>query len=354
MTLSAQSHDFLISTEKMQEVGRSSTGIKKTLSTWAKGQAAGHWASKEYGSTSGSPFFFFLAKKLLHKAHLALGLDRCVGFYVSAAPIEVKILRYFASLNMPIMELFGQSECCGPHAVNRLDAFKIGTVGRTMYGTETKIDKATGELCYRGRHIFAGYMGMPDKTDETIDSEGWLHSGDIVKIDDDHDPKVPKPSGFVSITGRIKELIITAGGENVPPVLIEEHLKAAMPALSNAMVVGDKRKFLAVILCLQVEIDEEGVPTNKLTGAALEAAKEIGSSATTTDGARDDPKWKVYFDAGVKAANAKAASRAQNVGKWALLSTDFTEKGGELTPTLKLKRFVTVDKYADVIEAMYA
>jgi long-chain-fatty-acid--CoA ligase ACSBG len=127
-----------------------------------------------------------------------------------------------------------------------------------------------------------------------------------------------------------------------------------MPALSNAMVVGDKRKFLAVLLCLQVEIDDEGVPTKKLTGAALDAAKENGSFATTTDEARDDSKWKDYFDAGVKTANSKAASRAQNVGKWGLLPTDFTEKGGELTPTLKLKRFVAGDKHADVIDAMYA
>jgi long-chain-fatty-acid--CoA ligase ACSBG len=340
--------------EKLQEVARSSTGITKTLSTWAKKQGAAHWDSKEFGSKSGSPFFFFLAKKLLHKAHVKLGFDRCVGFYVGAAPIEVKILKYFASLNIPIMELFGQSECCGPQTVNRYDAFKTGSVGRPMYGTETKIVKETGELCYRGRHIFAGYMGMQATTEETIDSEGWLHSGDVVKIDDDHDPKVPKPSGFVSITGRIKELIITAGGENVPPVLIEGQLKLAMPALSNAMAIGDKRKFLAVLLCLQVEIDDEGVPTNKLTGAALEAGKVIGSSATTADEARDDPLWKAYFDAGVKTANDKATSRAQNVGKWALLSTDFTEKGGELTPTLKLKRFVTSDKYADVINAMYA
>jgi len=127
-----------------------------------------------------------------------------------------------------------------------------------------------------------------------------------------------------------------------------------MPALSNAMVIGDKRKFLSVLLCLQVEIDEAGVPSNMLTGVAMEVANEIGSTATTTDEARVDPKWKTYFDEGVKAANSKATSRAQNVGKWALLPTDFTEGGGELTPTLKLKRFATVDKYADIIEAVYA
>jgi long-chain-fatty-acid--CoA ligase ACSBG len=221
-------------------------------------------------------------------------------------------------------------------------------------GTETKTDSDNGELCYRGRHIFAGYMGMEEQTKATIDSDGWLHSGDVIQIDECDDPRVPKPSGFVSITGRIKELIVTAGGENVPPVLIEGHLKDAMPALSNAMVIGDKRKFLTVVLCLQVEVDAEGVASNKLTGFALDLAKEIGSNATTTDEAREDPKWKAYFDAGVRRANEKATSRAQSVGKWALLSTDFTEKGGELTPTLKLKRSVAAEKHMSIIETLYA
>ena len=341
-------------------MAKASTGVKKTLSTWAKSQAAAYWDSmdydalKEFSLTRSAPITYYMAKVLLRQAHKALGLDRCYALYVGAAPIEVKILKYFASLDLPIMELFGQSECTGPHSVNTYDAFKTGTVGRPLIGTESKADKDTGELCYRGRHIFAGYMGMPDKTKETIDPEGWLHSGDVVKIDEDHDPRIPEPSGFISITGRIKELIITAGGENVPPVLIEEELKDAMPALSNAMVIGDKRKFLTVLFCLKVEVDAEGAPTNKLTGAALDTASEIGSSATTTDDAINDAKWKAYIDEGVKTANKKATSRAQKIGNWSLLPTDFSEKGGELTPTLKLKRSVTAEKYAGVIEKMYA
>lgn len=197
-------------------------------------------------------------------------------------------------------------------------------------------------------------MKMPDKTSETIDADGFLHSGDIVKMDNDNHPNVPPPSGFMSITGRIKELIITAGGENIPPVLIEDCLKDAMPALSNAMVIGDKRKFLTVLLCLQVEVDEEGVASNKLTATALETCKEIGSKATTTQEARECDKWKAYFDEGLKKANAKSTSNAQKVGKWALLDTDFTERGNELTPTLKLKRSVAAEKYHDIIEALYA
>ena len=162
-------------------------------------------------------------------------------------------------------------------------------------------------------------------------------------------------TGFVSITGRIKELIITAGGENVAPVLIEETMKAAMPALSNCMVIGDKRKYLSILFCLQVVIDETtGVASNKLTGVALQTSKDIGSNAVTTEEVKTCEKWKKYFDDGMTAANKKAISRAQRVQYWTLLDTDFTEVGGELTPTLKLKRSVTVAKYADVIEGIYA
>ncbi|KAL7566190.1 hypothetical protein ACA910_011264 [Epithemia clementina (nom. ined.)] len=340
--------------EKLQEVAKSSTGIKKMLSTWAKKKAAAHWDALEYGSKTKSPALLGLARKLLHKAHVALGFDRCKDFFVGAAPIEVKILKYFMSIDIPIMELFGQSECTGPYTINKLTAFKVGTCGRPFPGTEARVDPETGELQYRGRHIFAGYMGMEDKTKETIDPDGWMSSGDVVTFDDDNDPEIQKPSGFMTITGRIKELIITAGGENVPPVLIEEKLKLAMPAISNAMVIGDKRKFLSVLITLKVEIDDDGQPTNNLTGAALDTASEIGSTAKTTVEARDDPKWKDYFEAGIKSANEKATSSAQRVQKYTLLDGDFTEKTTELTPTLKLRRNVAAAKYADIIDAMYA
>jgi long-chain-fatty-acid--CoA ligase ACSBG len=168
--------------DKLQEVAKASTGLKKVLSTWAKATALKHWESKEFGSKTGDALLYPLARKLLHKAHLALGFDRCKSFYVSAAPIEVKILKYFTSIDIPIMELFGQSECTGPHASNKLEAFKIGSVGRPLPGTETMIGPDSGELCYRGRHIFAGYMKMEDKTKETVDADGWMHSGDVVKV----------------------------------------------------------------------------------------------------------------------------------------------------------------------------
>lgn len=331
--------------EKMQAVAKTITGMKKTISGWAKSTSGKHWDAEQFGSKKSSPFFYFVAKKILGKVHVSLGLDRCRACFTGAAPIEDKILRYFASINLPIYELFGQSECTGPHTVNFEKNWKMGTCGKALPATESKIDEDTGELCYRGRHIFAGYMGMEEETNKTIDDEGWLHSGDVAKFDE---------HGFMRITGRIKELIITAGGENVPPVLIEEQFKLAMPALSNCMVIGDKRKFLSIILTLKVEVDAEGNPTDTLTGTALETSKSIGSTATTASEAKDCDKWKEYFDEGLKVANEKATSRAQRIAKWSLVPYDFSERGGELTPTLKLKRKKAEEKYSSTVEAMYA
>jgi long-chain-fatty-acid--CoA ligase ACSBG len=154
-----------------------------------------------------------------------------------------------------------------------------------------------------------GYMYDIAKTTETIDGEGYLHSGDVAEFDDDHDENVPKPSGFMRITGRIKELIITAGGENIPPVLIENEMKAAMLAISNCMVIGDKKKFLTMLVSLKVEVDgDTGVPTNKLAADSLFVGGTIGSTATTTDEAANCPKWKKYIDDGMKTANSKTTS----------------------------------------------
>jgi len=335
---------------KMQEVASTIEGFKKTVSTWSKSHALEYHKSKQFAALqnapicSTAPIFYPFAKAVLRKVHISLGLDRCIACYVGAAPVEPKIIEYFASIDLPIYDVFGQSECTGPHAINSSKAWQIGTCGRALPGTETKIIEETGELCYRGRHIFAGYMGKEKETSETIDKEGWLHSGDTAKIDAD---------GFITITGRIKELIITAGGENVPPVLIEDQFKLAMPALSNCMVIGDQRKFLSILLCLQVEVDEDGNPTDKLCGEALSTSKAIGSDATTTAEAIKCQHWKDYFNKGMEEANKKATSRAQNVQKWTLLPTDFSENGRELTPTLKLKRKVTAEKYEDTIDKMY-
>jgi len=303
-----------------------------------------------------SDIAYILASKLiLSKIHEKVGLNKCKAAFTAAAPISVDTLNYFASIDIPVFEVFGQSECTGPHTVSAPGQWRVGYCGRPMPGTESMVAKDTKELCYRGRHIMMGYMYMKDKTDEAIDADGYLHSGDVAEFDENEQQGFTGPSGFMRITGRIKELIITAGGENIPPVLIENEMKAAMNAISNCMVIGDKRKFLTILISLKTEVDKDtGVPTDKLAADSLHAGKQIGSKATTVAEAAKDPLWNKYLTDGIKVANSKTTSQAQIVQKYTLLPTDFSEKGGELTPTLKLKRNIASEKYKDLIESMYA
>ena len=313
-----------------------------------------HCRLLQYGNGGGAPWGYFWAKRIvLNTIKEAIGLDQAKGCFTAAAPIAPETLNYFASLNIPVYEVFGQSECTGPHTVSFRHCWKIGTCGRPLKGTESMLAPSTGELCYRGRHIFMGYMYMPDKTAETIDDEGYLHSGDVAVFDSDVDNDIVGPSGFMRITGRIKELIITAGGENVPPVLIENEVKAAMVAVSNCMVIGDKRKFLTLLVSLKVDVDVDARPTDNLAADSLFIGEQIGSSAKLYSEAIVDPLWKDYVDKGVKTANSKTTSNAQIVQKWVWLPVDFSEKAGDLTPTLKLKRSVVDAKYTDLIESMY-
>jgi len=348
--------------EKMVQVGRSVGEPLKTISGWAKEIGAAHCEMMQYSSSSngggagggGEPWGYWLASTVvLDTIKAKIGLDRAKGCFTAAAPIAPETLKYFASLDIPVYEAFGQSECTGPHTFSYSHCWKIGTCGRPMKGTVTRLDPTNGELCYRGRHIFMGYMYMPKQTAETIDDEGFLHSGDVAKLDDDVDAEIPGPSGFLTITGRIKELIITAGGENVPPVLIENEMKAAMSAVSNCMVIGDKRKFLTMVVAVKVNPDADGNPSDTLAADSLFVGEQIGSTAKTYTEVLADPLWKTYIDEGVKAANKKTTSNAQVVQKWVWLPVDFSEKAGDLTPTLKLKRSVVSKKYAELIDSMY-
>lgn len=195
---------------------------------------------------------------------------------------------------------------------------------------------------------------MPDATAATFDEYGFLRSGDIAEFDNNDLTDVPPPSGFMKITGRIKEIIITAGGENIPPVLIESAMKVAMPALSTCLVIGDRRKYLVMLVSLKCSVDKHtGEPTDELASDAVLTGRQIGSTASTMSQASVDPLWIKYIDQGMSIANSRTTSRAQVVQKWKMLPVDLSEKQGHLTPTLKIKRAIVDTFFSDLIDSMY-
>jgi len=329
----------------LQSIIKSKGSMLQSLLGWSMTKGAAKSKMLQYGNSGGSPCGYGMASALLGKIKGVLGLNECKGCFTGAAPIAHEVLNFWGSLDIPVYELFGQSECTGPQDINLPGLWKIGTTGVKIEGTLQKVDKETGEFIYQGRNIMMGYLNQKEKTLETIDEAGWLHSGDMSKIDED---------GFMSITGRIKDLIITAGGENIPPILLEDKIKEKLPVFSNVVAIGDKRKFLTALFTFRVKMNADGTASNDLDGTAIRVLKENGiEGITTVQQARDSDKVKAYLDKGLAAANKEAISRAQNIGKYTILDGDFTEAAGEMTPTLKLKRNVVNKKYLDVIDKMY-
>ncbi|GCB72622.1 hypothetical protein scyTo_0006387 [Scyliorhinus torazame] len=243
------------------------------------------------------------------------------------------------------------SESTGPHTVSQKDFFRMTSCGKTMDGCKTKIDKpdelGSGEICFWGRNIFMGYLNMGEQTREAIDKAGWLHSGDLGKFDEDD---------FLYITGRIKELIITAGGENIAPVPIEDSVKSKLPIISNAMLIGDKRKFLSVLLTLKCYMDDEtGAPLDALAPTSVVFCHKNECPATFVSEVlrKHDPAFYKAIQDGIDAVNSKATSNAQKIQKWVILEKDFSIIGGELGPTMKLRRGVVLKMYKDIIESFY-
>lgn len=183
-----------------------------------------------------------------------------------------------------------------------------------------------------------GYYKSPEETMKTIDADGFLHSGDLGRIDH---------NGILFITGRVKELLITAAGENIPPLLIENEIKEALPMVSNVMLIGDGRRFLSALVTLKSE------PDGRLLAAFLPEYEKMGSTAKHINEAKNCPMIFKHVEGGVKKANDKAISRAQKVQTFAILGEDFSVENGLLTPTLKLKRKEVLKKYADIIENFY-
>lgn len=337
--------------EKMMAVGSQSGALKKVIGSWAKGVAFQHHMDRMAGRPSNSIQYKIANKLVMSKVKHALGLLRCKYMVTGAAPMSVDTKKYFLSLDMPILDVYGMSESTGGHSLSKLEAPTFETAGKNLPGIKSKIvnqdENGHGEICLKGRHVFMGYLNEVEKTNEAIDDDGWLHTGDIGYIDRD---------GYIFITGRIKELIITAGGENIPPVLIENLVKSECSAISNAFLVGDKRKFLTMLVTLKTEMDGEGVPRQELTPETLKWVEGLNLKYKKLNeilAAGPDPKVIQAIQEAINRANRSSVSNAQKVQKFALLPNDFSIPTGELGPTMKLKRNVVVEKYGDIIEKLY-
>ena len=257
-----------------------------------------------------------------------IGLDRCHVAFTGAAPIAPDLIRWYMALGLDMREVYGQTENCGVATLMPGDRIKLGSVGKAAPWGEVKICPK-GEILIKGDYLFMGYLNQPEKTAETIDSDGWLRTGDVGSIDNE---------GYVKITDRMKDIIITSGGKNITPSEIENQLKFS-PYISDAVVIGDKRPFLTCLIMIDQENVEKfaqdlDIPfTNYASLCRAAAIQEL--------------IWKE-----IETVNANFA-RVETIKKFYLIERQLTPEDEELTPTLKLKRKFVNQRYANEIDAMY-
>jgi long-chain acyl-CoA synthetase len=258
-----------------------------------------------------------------------------LAFAISGgAPLGERLGHFFHGAGVLVLEGYGLTETTAAATLNTPDEFEIGTVGRPIPGAGVRIDD-DGEIHLRGGMVFAGYWNNPAATEEVLSGDGWFATGDVGEIDDD---------GYLRITGRKKELIVTAAGKNVAPAVLEDAVRTHA-LVSQVIVIGDQRPFIAAMVTLDVE---ELVKWAEARGAQVSAPSELARELLEDDG----QALRSEIEDAIAAANAQV-SRAESIREFRILSTDFTVEGGELTPTMKLKRGVVTERYSDVIASIY-
>ncbi len=319
--------------EKMHETLRArigeATGARAKIIAWAMKTAGAYNDAILAGREPGGLLKFKkgLADRLaLGKVKAALGLDQARMLISGAAPISPEVLRFFASLDLIIYEGYGQSETSAPTSFSRPGAVRFGSVGKMIEGMEARVSEE-GELQVKGPNVFVGYMKNNEATANTFTGDGWMKTGDVVKIDED---------GFVFITGRIKDIIITSGGKNITPANIETDLMNG-ELVEHAVVVGDGRHYLTALLTISEDA---------LAGFAEKAGLSV-------DEARASDEAAASLQRTVDEVNNRYA-RVENIRKFRVLDKPLSVDDGELTPTLKVRRNVVIDRNKQVVDEMYA
>jgi long-subunit acyl-CoA synthetase (AMP-forming) len=258
-----------------------------------------------------------------------IGLDEAEWIVIGAAPMPRAVHEFLLALGLPVTEVYGMSECSCVVTVSPPSEAKVGSVGRALDCVELTLAE-DGELLVRGSTVMRGYRNKPAETAETIDANGWLHTGDICTIED----------GYVRVVDRKKELIINAAGKNMSPANIEQELKSADPLIGLAVAIGDARPYNVALLVLDPDM-------------AAATAHALGLKDTSVAAVASDPRVGERVAQAIESANAKLA-RVEQIKKYALLAEEWLPGGDELTPTMKLKRAPIADKHRAVIEALYA
>jgi long-subunit acyl-CoA synthetase (AMP-forming) len=295
-------------------------GLRKTRAEQA-GEKVSEQLAAEYAKAD---------EQVLSKIRAMLGLDELESLNVGAAPTPREVIEFFHALGLPLAELWGMSETTGAGACNPPDKVKIGTVGPPAPGIEITIAE-DGEVLIRGPVVMPGYRNSPEQTSEAIDSEGWLHTGDIGELDED---------GYLKIVDRKKELIINAAGKNMSPANIEAKVKAASPLIGQAIAIGDGRPYNVALITLDPDV-------------APAFAQQNGIEDTSFENLASQEEVLAAVQQGVDAANESLA-RVEQIKKFKLLPLDWEPGGEELTPTMKLKRKPIAEKYAAEIDELYS
>jgi len=312
----------------IQAAGAQASPLRRRIAAWAKRVGlAGGYADQEGRPR---PWSYAIADRLVFsKVRARLGFDEARMLVVSAAPIAKETLDYFQSLGLPIMEVYGMSECTGPTTMSIPSRYRLGRAGYAIPGTELKVAE-DGEILMRGPHVFRGYYKNEEATRETLDASGWIHSGDVGEIDKE---------GFLRVTDRKKELLITSGGKNIAPQYLEGRLKQ-IAAVSQAVAIGDRQPYVVALLTID-------------PGRVAAEAEKAASPARTPEEAARCPAFRAYVERQVEEIN-QGLARYETIKKIALLPKELSVETGELTPTLKLKRRVILERHRETIQALYA
>jgi len=309
----------------------SGSGVKKRIFFWAKrtGELRAEYVLAKQPVPGPLAFKHNLADRLVFSKIRTRTGGRLKYFVSGGAPLSPEIAKFFFAAGIPILEGYGLTETSPVITVNSFDHLKIGTVGRAIPGVEVKI-AADGEVLSRGPHIMKGYYRKPDATAEAIDADGWFHTGDIGVIDSD---------GFLRITDRKKDIIVTAGGKNIAPQPIENRVKTSK-YVSNAVMLGDKRKYPIILVVPNIE---------NLRAWAVQRGLNF-----------TDDKSLIALSESVDKVEQEVKKTLRDLAhfempkKVMLVARDFTIESGELTPTLKVKRRVVERNYQNQIEALYS